>query len=105
MPRSALQKRTWFHLVLDGASRASAVASQRSSTVLTSSIRTHRIAALTPGLAFAGSFECNGLVATVIINKQRVVVARQIKTLDREAREDPRNRPTRCLAARPSFPW
>jgi hypothetical protein len=56
------EKEHGFHLVLDGASGASAVASPRSTTVLTSSIRTHRIAALTPGLVFAGGFERNGLV-------------------------------------------
>jgi hypothetical protein len=49
------KKEHGFHLVLDGASEASAVASPRTSTVLTSSIQTRRIAALTSGeLAAAG---------------------------------------------------
>ena len=43
------KKEHGFHLVLDGASEASAVASPRSSTGLTSPIQTRRIAALTSG--------------------------------------------------------
>lgn len=43
------KKEHGFHLVLDGASEASAVASPRSSTGLTSPVQTRRIVALSPG--------------------------------------------------------